>query len=328
MTPAETAIDTTSRVCETNSGYLWYICTWTTPFYSGCCRVNPCQNTPIGCPPQARGHSDSSTAYISVTKTLTVTRAVTSTSLSPSSTSLSPSPFSSTSTPVPGASAPSPPTISSTSTANIDQGSGDGLSIPINTLAGIVVGCGIVVIFVALVACMWWGRRRRKKRERSDHTERLPSSRGLGDEQIPPGLESIFNPMAHSGPGSVFDRTEGRMAKADSMLGFSPLTHGPLTHGPRRSTVRHGAHSGIVSPLTPGSSWGSGLPSSPSEPDSTLVHGDVTKSGEGNEGAKPGSEPEVKEADAVPRATLNSTEQERETRTYVNSWTRFQNVQL
>lgn len=72
-----------------------------------------------------------------------------------------------------------------------------------------MVGCGIAVIFVALVACMWWGRRRREKREKSDHPERLASPRGLGDDQIPPGLDSIFNPMAQNGPGSVFDRTEG-----------------------------------------------------------------------------------------------------------------------
>lgn len=32
--------------------------------------------------------------------------------------------------------------------------------------------------------------------------------------------------------------------------------------------------------------------------------------------------------DATPRATLNSTEQERKAGTYANSWTRFQNVQL
>ena len=111
----------------------------------------------------------------------------------------------------------------------------------------------------------------------------------------------------------------GRMAKADSMLGFSPLAH---EH--RRSTASNGAHSAMVSPLTPGSSWGSGIASSPSELDSTMVHG----LGEGNEGARPGSEPAVKDADAMPRATLNSTEQERETGTYVNSWTKFQNVQL
>jgi hypothetical protein len=56
---------------------------------------------------------------------------------------------------------------------------------------------------------MWWGRRRREKKEKIDHPERLASSRGLGDEQVPPGLESVFNPMTQSGRGSVFDRTEG-----------------------------------------------------------------------------------------------------------------------
>jgi hypothetical protein len=51
MALTEMAIDAPSRVCETQSGYLWYICSWTTPDYSGCCRVDPCRQEPIGCPP-------------------------------------------------------------------------------------------------------------------------------------------------------------------------------------------------------------------------------------------------------------------------------------
>jgi len=83
------------------------------------------------------------------------------------------------------------------------------MTISVSALVGIVVGCGIVAIFAALVACMWWGRRRREKKEERVHTERLGSSRGLGEEQVPRGLESVFNPMTQSGRGSVFDRSEG-----------------------------------------------------------------------------------------------------------------------
>jgi hypothetical protein len=72
-----------------------------------------------------------------------------------------------------------------------------------------VVGCSIVVIVAALMTCMWWGRRRREKEEKLDHAQRIGSSRGLDEDQVPPGLESVFNPMTQSGPGSVFDRTEG-----------------------------------------------------------------------------------------------------------------------
>ncbi|KAK4040517.1 hypothetical protein C8A01DRAFT_46150 [Parachaetomium inaequale] len=330
MPLTETSIDTASSACETESGYLWYICTWTAPFYSGCCRVNPCRQEPIGCPPQARGDSESYDTTVTLTttvpsSTLTVTKTRSKSQPAPSSSA----------TPTPGASAASSPTISSTSTANNDNINSHGLAISTSALVGIVVGCGIVVIFAALMACMWWGRRRREKDEKRDHAARLGSSRGLDEDQVPPGLESVFNPMTQSGPAASLEALGreikganvphlGRMAKADSMLGFSPLAHDP-----RQSTLSSGAHSGIVSPLTPGSSWGLGLPSSPSELDSTPVHREMTRSGDGNQGNEMGSHPGVKDgADIVPRATLNSTEQERETGTYANSWTRFQDVQL
>ncbi|KAL2168463.1 hypothetical protein VTG60DRAFT_7265 [Thermothelomyces hinnuleus] len=122
------------------------------------------------------------------------------------------------------------------------------MTVSVSAIVGIIVGCGIVAVFTALVACMWWSRRQREKKEERVHVARLDSSRGPGEEQIPPGLESVFNPMAQIGPGSVFDRSEGRMAKADSLVGFSPLMHSS-----RQSILRSGAHNGIgtVSPLSP-----------------------------------------------------------------------------
>jgi hypothetical protein len=115
------------------------------------------------------------------------------------------------------------------------------------------------------------------------------------------------------------------MGTGESMLGFSPLAHDPHS-----STLTGGAHSSLISPLAPGPSWGSGLSSSPSELDSTPVHGAAGRaSGSRAETAELDSRPAPQaETDGVLRATLNSTQQERETGTYANSWTRFQNVQL
>lgn len=110
------------------------------------------------------------------------------------------------------------------------------------------------------------------------------------------------------------------------MLAFSPLTQDAYP-----STLSSGAHSSslLVSPLTPAGSWGSGIPHAPPELDSTPV-------GEGLgvlrpiEAAELDSRPVAEEAaeGTPPRATLNSTQQEREAGTYANSWTRFQNVQV
>jgi len=56
---------------------------------------------------------------------------------------------------------------------------------------------------------MWWGRRQRERDEKRQNAQRLASTLTLDDDLIPPGLESVFNPMTSNGPGSVFDRAEG-----------------------------------------------------------------------------------------------------------------------
>ncbi|KAL2255978.1 hypothetical protein VTK26DRAFT_2401 [Humicola hyalothermophila] len=316
----ETPIDTTSRVCQTESGYLWYICTWKHPYYSGCCRVDPCKQDPIGCPPSARGEpvgvtthhsSTSSTTSQTASDSLLATEA-TATSLPTATTS---------STPSPGA--PAPPIISSTSTTDSDSGS-DGVTLPVGTLVGIVVGCTLAALFAAVMACMWWGRRRREKEEKREQAERLASSGGLDEEHLPPGLDSVFNPMTEAGPGSVFDRGQGRMGKGESMLGFGSFG--------RDSHLSSGGHSVLISPLTPASTLGMGLglPSSPSELDSTPVQGPQASA---QIEPRPPAELDSHsippdEEISKPRATLGSTQHEREAGTYVNSWTRFQNVQL
>ncbi|KAL2178606.1 uncharacterized protein P884DRAFT_257808 [Thermothelomyces heterothallicus CBS 202.75] len=204
------------------------------------------------------------------------------------------------------------------------------MTVSLSAIVGIIVGCGIVAVFAALVACMWWSRHRREKKEERVHVARLGSSRGPGEEQIPPGLESVFNPMAQIGPGSVFDRSEGRMAKADSLVGFSPLMHSS-----RQSILSSGAHNGIgtVRPLSPDSSGGCGSRYCPPELDTNPIRGGMINSTKHNKqhNKQANTGPHIvrrEEAEAVPRATLGATANERETGTYANSWTKFQNVQL
>ena len=110
----------------------------------------------------------------------------------------------------------------------------------------------------------------------------------------------------------------------DSMLGFGPLGYGP--HSSRSSSQ---ARSSLVSPPTLDNSWGLGLPSSPSELDSTAVRGDVAMPARRSGAASIVSRRAAKEeGEGIPRATLNPTQEEREAGTYANSWTRFQNVQV
>jgi hypothetical protein len=111
--------------------------------------------------------------------------------------------------------------------------------------------------------------------------------------------------------------------KGESTLGLSPLV--------RDSRFSSGMHSGLIRPLTPASTFGTGLglSLSPSELDSTPVHEVPAKVPElRGSPAELGSEAVAQEMVCKPRATLNSTQQERESGTYANSWARFQNVQL
>ncbi|KAL2199718.1 hypothetical protein P885DRAFT_66635 [Corynascus similis CBS 632.67] len=161
-------------------------------------------------------------------------------------------------------------------------------------------------IFAALVACMWWGRRRREKKEERVHTERLDSSRGLGEEQVPRGLESVFNPMTQSGRGSVFDRSEGRMAKADSLVGFSPLSYDL-----RQSVVGGDSQSGIVDPPNPNNAREFRTPSSISELGSNPIHGGpIGPTGRIEKAESRSQTARRSKAEAIPRAILDTTEQE------------------
>ncbi|KAK4192614.1 hypothetical protein QBC35DRAFT_196811 [Podospora australis] len=113
------------------------------------------------------------------------------------------------------------------------------MNISVSALVGIVVACGIVTIFAALAFCMWFGRRRRQKDEKRERPQRLASPR-VADDEVVPGLESVFNPMASDGPGSIFDRSAGRMSQAshESILGGHPhVRDGFMSNG--RVRINH-----------------------------------------------------------------------------------------
>ncbi len=205
---AETPSD---PVCDTQDGYFWYICTWTTPYYSGCCGVDPCNQEPFGCPASATGEPIPDETTVTITSnvpasTLTITKTAQHTS---PSASLSTPLTSSRPTSAPGAVASTIPTISPTSAATNDGGSGHGLTISVGALVGIVLACGIVAIFGALSACMWWGRRRPpQKDEKSEQVERAVSSRGMDEGPLSPGLESSLNSTGQGEPGGAFGQAE------------------------------------------------------------------------------------------------------------------------
>ncbi|KAK4197498.1 hypothetical protein QBC40DRAFT_232068 [Triangularia verruculosa] len=177
------------------------------------------------------------------------------------------------------------------------------MTISIDALVGVVVGCAIAVIFVSLVICMWWSRRRRERVEKREQAQRLASPRLVDDELVPPGLEGVFNPMASDGPGSIFDRAEGRMSQISYESGSFPNL--PL----RDSGMSSGAHNKLaVSPLSTNKPETSQRPTRSVDLDSAL-HEELVS-------PQPHGGPELAEG---PRATLNSTQQERESNTYVNS---------
>ncbi|KAK4177672.1 hypothetical protein QBC36DRAFT_371016 [Triangularia setosa] len=223
--PETTTFNSASQVCASASGYLWYICSFTTtPWYAGCCDINLCQQEPVGCPLTAQGEAIST-------------------------------PLSTT---------PSEATATIATTADISHG----MTISINALVGVVVGCTIAVIFVALVTCMWWSRRRRERDEKREQAQRLASPQLVDEELVPPGLEGVFNPMASNGPGSIFDRAEGRMSKISHESGSFPNL--PL----RDSCMSGGAHSKLAaSPLSPNTPNTSECPPRSVELESTSTHG-------------------------------------------------------
>ncbi|VBB72775.1 Putative protein of unknown function [Podospora comata] len=232
--PETTSFDSSSQVCASASGYLWYICTFTTPWYAGCCDINPCHQQPVGCPLTAQGEPVTSTISTFTSPSLReATATITTTADISSQITLPASIF--------------------PATQEDNQEDSHGMTISINALVGVVVGCTIAVIFVALVTCMWWSRQRRERDEKRQQAQRLASPRLVDEELVPPGLEGVFNPMASDGPGSIFDRAEGRMSKISHESGSFPILP-PLRDSYLSGSTPRKLATSPLSPNTPNTS--------------------------------------------------------------------------
>ncbi|KAL2122577.1 hypothetical protein VTJ04DRAFT_3032 [Mycothermus thermophilus] len=275
------------------------------------------------------------------------------TSSSTTATSTAHEPFP-TDSPTSGATIAPPPATTipaSPSPSDTQPPASHGVTLSISALVGIVVSCAAVFLFAALSAYMWWRRYRRDKKEKEKAGDKGGGgggggrggglwsgfSRGSGsqrhqqhqqqqlgnqqplvdEDQFPLGMDSVFNPMAQNGPGSVFDRAQGCMGSVNSMLGRNSISSD--------SPTQLGSHTGVgtskMSPEIP--------PTSPVELDSVPVGRGTAAPARPEKRAKPETRGSWwGEENSVLRATLNATEQERKAGMYANSWSKFQGVQL
>ncbi|KAL1837047.1 hypothetical protein VTJ49DRAFT_2884 [Mycothermus thermophilus] len=362
MVLTATTLDDARKIWETQTGYF------ATPSHSDYHHRDPCKNFFIGGPLSARAETDkpgenssssSSSKLAQTTKTpptdISTTATVKETSTHKQSSQPRPPPTSSPSPTISPPSSTGPPpttTIASTTPTPTDSGASDSngvMTLSISALVGIVVSCVIVFLFAALSAYMWWRRYRRDKAKK-DQEEQVQrgvfrwESRGAGqrqdeEDQFPSGMDSVFDPMAQAGPGSVFDRAQGRMGSVDVMLNSRPPTssHDPISpaSGAPASSSSNSPLAITVHPQT------FSLPTSPVELDSVPVDNQRDMDVAGAAPTHPANnnktttKPEtnsrrswVGEGSLVPRATLNATEREMEAGMYANSWSRFQGVQL
>lgn len=243
-----------------------------------------------------------------------------------------------------------------------------------------MVSCAAVFLFAALSAYMWWRRYRRDKKEKEKAGDKGGGgggggrggglwsgfSRGSGsqrhqqhqqqqlgnqqplvdEDQFPLGMDSVFNPMAQNGPGSVFDRAQGMYRRSrKGVWTRRVLPIGDVTNKPCFSAGCMGSVNSMLgrnsissdSPTQLGSHTGVGTSKmSPEIPPTSPVELDSVPVGRGTAApARPEkrAKPETRgswwgEENSVLRATLNATEQERKAGMYANSWSKFQGVQL
>lgn len=98
---------------------------------------------------------------------------------------------------------------------------------------------------------------------------------------------------------------QGRMAKADSLVGFSPLSYDL-----RQSVVGGDSQSGIVDPPNPNNAREFRTPSSISELGSNPIHGGpIGPTGRIEKAESRSQTARRSKAEAIPRAILDTTEQ-------------------
>ncbi|KAK1757582.1 hypothetical protein QBC47DRAFT_442592 [Echria macrotheca] len=141
--------------------YQWWTCDFDGQHYSGCCRVDACQQTPAGCPVDDQQPPSTtppageitSTAAILTSRGFTVTPVLTiittaGTLIQATSAQTSDSALISQTTSSPAAAATS------------DGGTSSGIQIPLGGLVGLVVGCSLLALLGAALACLHWRRPR------------------------------------------------------------------------------------------------------------------------------------------------------------------------
>lgn len=269
-------------------GYRWWSCSFDGQFFTGCCAIDACHQTPVGCP----GYAQQPAPVTTTTKTISAT------SLSSATTSPGPSGSSTvtdTTVPAPTQTPDSPPPqTNAPSVGPQPGGTGDdsGILIPVPALVVLVVGCFLLVVFAALLLCMRWGRQQRRR----DQQRELAA--GLAGLAVVPRGECDVSPAATGDPALIVGDVRGMDRSMEEISSVGSLWM--ASNVPRPD-------------LSPNLS----------ELDSSPIHGELDAVAAPTRISADQQELERRPSE-IPRATLSSTD----SNTYANSWTRFGHVQL
>ncbi|KAK3337316.1 hypothetical protein B0T19DRAFT_437980 [Cercophora scortea] len=183
------------------------------------------------------------------------------------------------------------------------------ITLPVGALVGIVIGSCIVVAAAAFFAYKCWSRRRgRKEEERAAATRDFLSSEP--DHLPSPTLPTTV--MARRRFITGFDEAGGQVPDPGAMAMLSPLEYKQQASAASPSSMGFSETSAMISEL-----------------DSTPI-GDARWSAATELENKPAGirTPTASQGPTETlRGTLSSTRGDRESGTYVNDWTRFQNIQ-
>ncbi|KAK0730589.1 hypothetical protein B0H67DRAFT_41166 [Lasiosphaeris hirsuta] len=165
-------------------GYRWWSCSFGGQYFTGCCAIDACHQTPVGCPGYVQQPPATTTArHTSATSSNSAT---TSSGLSSSSI------VTNTADPAP-THTPDSPTQTNAPSVGPEAGvasNNNGILIPVPALVVLVVGCFLLVVFAALLLCMRWGRQQRRRDQQRELAAGL-----AGLAAIPRG-EGEISPVA------------------------------------------------------------------------------------------------------------------------------------
>ena len=195
--------------------HQWY-CSSSNQFYTGCCLINACNQTPGGCPASARLRGSVTSDSTTWTTTISISTSTSTFFITPLPTKLpitvtlpawtSYSTSDSRPSSLPPASVTGHSDTSSQSfppefsAAAPETSSSGGIIIPVGALVGLVVGSGFLLAAGFILAYLRWARYRRKKNEGRDAAN-LPGDATA--EQGPRGLPP--RTTAASGPSALVD---------------------------------------------------------------------------------------------------------------------------